>query len=54
VRYTADNSATWTTLGVDVLGGELNIDPDTLPAGAGYFEITPADSAAPTAHITMP
>jgi hypothetical protein len=54
VRYTADNGATWTTLGVDVLGGELNIDPAPLPGGAGYFEITPADSAAPTVHISAP
>jgi hypothetical protein len=54
VRYTADNGATWTTLGVDVLGGELNIDTATLHAGAGYFEITPADNAAPNVHIMMP
>ena len=54
VRYTADNGATWTTLGVDILGGELNIDPAPLPGGAGYFEITPADSAAPTVHISAP
>src|SRR6266545_415770 len=54
VRYTADNGATWTTLGVDVLGGELNIDPTTLPGGAGYFEITPADSAAPMARVSAP
>jgi hypothetical protein len=54
VRYTADNGATWTTLGVDVLGGELSIDPGALPAGAGYFEITPADSAAPIARIAAP
>lgn len=54
VRYTTDNGATWMTLGVDLLGGELNIDPATLPAGVGFFEITSADSAAPTVHITMP
>jgi hypothetical protein len=54
VRYTADNGATWATLGVDVLGGELSIDPARLPAGAGYFEITSADSAAPTVRISAP
>jgi hypothetical protein len=54
MRYTANNGATWTTLGVDVLGGELSIDPGHLPAGAGYFEITPADGAAPTVRIAAP
>jgi hypothetical protein len=54
VRYTTDNGVTWTTLGVDLLGGELNIDPATLPAGVGFFEITFADSAAATVRITMP
>jgi hypothetical protein len=54
VRHTADNGATWTTLGVDVLGGELKIDPVTLPGSAGYFAITQADSAAPTMHIAAP
>jgi hypothetical protein len=54
VRYTIDNGATWTTLGVDLLGGELNIDLATLPAGVGFFEITSADSATATVRITMP
>jgi hypothetical protein len=54
VRYTADNGTTWTTLGVDVLGGELSIDPATLPAGDGYVEITTADSATPALRIAMP
>jgi hypothetical protein len=54
VRYTADNGATWTTLGVDVLGGELNIDRAALPGGAGYFEIMPADGAVPTVRISAP
>ena len=54
VRYTADNGATWTTLGVDVPDGELRIDPATLPAGAGYVAITSADSAAPTVRIAVP
>ena len=54
VRYTADNGAAWTTLGVDVPDGELRIDPATLPAGAGYVAITSADSAAPTVRIAVP
>ncbi|HJZ46879.1 MAG TPA: hypothetical protein VKE41_06920, partial [Roseiflexaceae bacterium] len=54
VRYTADGGATWTTLGVDVLGGSLSVDPATLPAGAGQFEIAPADNAAPVTHISAP
>ncbi|MEO7909121.1 MAG: CARDB domain-containing protein [Roseiflexaceae bacterium] len=54
VRYTSDNGATWTTLGVDVQGGELSIDPAKLPAGTGYAEITSADSGAPTVRIAVP
>jgi len=54
VRYTADNSTTWTTLGVDVLGSELSIDPATLPTGDGYVEITTADSATPALRIAVP
>jgi len=54
VRYTTDNGVTWTTLGVDLLGGELNIDPTTLPAGHGSFEIIPADGAAPAMRVAMP
>ena len=54
VRYTADNGATWTTLGVDVVGGELNIEPARLPNSAGYIEITPADSAAPPVRVSVP
>jgi hypothetical protein len=53
VRYTADNGATWTTLGVDVLGGELSMDPARLPAG-GYVEIISADSAASSVRIALP
>jgi hypothetical protein len=54
VRYTADGGATWTTLGVDVLGGELSVDPATLPASGGSFEIIPADRAAPEVRLAMP
>jgi hypothetical protein len=41
VRYSADGGQTWTTLGVDVLGGQLTLDPATLlNGGAGQFEVT--------------
>jgi hypothetical protein len=50
VRYSA-NGVSWTTLGVDVVGGALSVDPSTLPGKgnshdgvAGRFEITVADS----------
>lgn len=45
VRYTADG-ARWTTLGVDLLGGRVTLDPAVL-GGGGRFEITPADGGAP-------
>jgi hypothetical protein len=47
VRYTQDGRQ-WTTLGVDVLGGELRVDPASLPrGGTGRFEVTPAGSDTP-------
>jgi hypothetical protein len=52
VRYTTDDGLTWITLGVDVVGGALSVDPSTLPGqgsshdgAVGRFEITPADRA---------
>jgi hypothetical protein len=47
VRYTVDDGKSWTTLGLDVLGGGLTLDPRLLPGGAGRFEITLADSDTP-------
>ena len=44
VRYSSDGGATWVTLGVDVKGGELMVDPTTLPAPDGIFEVLPADT----------
>jgi hypothetical protein len=46
VRYTHDG-AHWTTLGVDLVGGRLTIDPDALPGGGqGWFEVIPSGGAA--------
>jgi hypothetical protein len=43
VRYTHDGKR-WTTLGVDLVGGRLSLDPQTLPGGGhGRFEIVLAD-----------
>jgi hypothetical protein len=43
VRYTTDNGATWTTLALDYLGGELTLDAQALPQGNLHFEIILAD-----------
>jgi len=44
VRYTHDGRR-WTTLGVDLVGGRLSLDPQMLPGGGhGRFEIVLADS----------
>jgi hypothetical protein len=44
VRYTADGGLTWTTLDLDVTGGELAVDlgpsiDGWLSGGDGYFEV---------------
>lgn len=39
VRYSADGGATWNTIGLDVLGGELVIDRSALPAGEAQFQV---------------
>jgi len=44
VRYTHDGRR-WTTLGVDLVGGRLSLNPQMLPGGGhGRFEIVLADS----------
>ncbi|MCB8925137.1 MAG: hypothetical protein H6652_05875 [Ardenticatenaceae bacterium] len=49
VRYTADNGLTWITVGLNVLGGSLDVDLTTLPGGAnGRFQIILADQGVPT------
>lgn len=50
VRYTADDGATWTVLGLDVLGGQLVVDVNTLAGENGRFEVILADS---TPSITL-
>ncbi len=48
VRYTHDGTR-WTTLGVDVTGGRLEIDAQALPGGgSGRFEIVPAGGGTAT------
>jgi hypothetical protein len=47
VRYTIDDGKSWTTVGLDVLGGELALDLKRLPGGGGRFEIILADSSTP-------
>jgi len=51
VRYTLDGQ-TWTTLAVDWLGGELFLDPASLPAGELHFEILLADSLSPALSVS--
>ncbi|MEZ4593259.1 MAG: hypothetical protein R3D55_19255 [Chloroflexota bacterium] len=49
VRYTADNGLTWTTVGLNVLGGSLDVDLTNLPGGGnGRFQILLADQGVPT------
>jgi hypothetical protein len=44
VRYSTDGGQTWTTVGVDVLGGQLTVNSADLPAdGAGQFDVTLAE-----------
>jgi hypothetical protein len=55
VRYTADNGQSWTTLALDVLGGELTVDMGTLPGANGRFEVILADAMSPTVlRIELP
>lgn len=50
VRYTHDGTQ-WTTLGVDLVGGRLIIDPSALPGGGrGRFEIVPSGGVALTVN----
>jgi hypothetical protein len=44
VQFTADNGTTWTTLDIDVIGGELQLDPASLPSGQKQFQVILADA----------
>ncbi len=44
LRYTSDGGNSWTTFGVDLLGGEFSVDSAALPAQGGDFEVIPADT----------
>jgi len=50
VRYSFGSGEPWTTLGVDVLGGELAIDRSWLPGGGLRFEVIPADASIPVRY----
>jgi hypothetical protein len=52
VRYTIDKGETWTTLGFDILEGELRMDPQSLPLGSLLFEIITADTTESTSSIS--
>jgi len=59
VRYTPDDGQSWTTLGVDILGGQLQVDPVQLPGGQGHFEVRLADTQFPivlktSVPVTLP
>lgn len=44
VRMTTDDGATWTTLGIDIAAGELQLDVTTLPQGNPRFEVILSDA----------
>ena len=46
VRYTSDNGQSWTTLGIDLLGGQLSLDPTSLPGTAVQIEVVLANRIA--------
>ncbi len=49
VRYIANNGESWTTVGLNVLGGSLEVDLSSLPGGGnGRFQIILADQGMPT------
>jgi hypothetical protein len=46
VRFTSDGGQTWTTVGVDVAGGEFRVAVADLPAMPLQFQVIPADGTA--------
>lgn len=51
VRFKTPGENNWTTLGIDILGGELLLFPQSLPAGPITFEITFAGNQAPALNL---
>lgn len=48
VRYSADGGLTWIVLAVDMIGGQMTINPNHLPdGGQGEFQVVPGNSAQP-------
>jgi hypothetical protein len=47
VRYRGNQDSSWTTLGVDITGGRVQIYPASLPEGKIEFEITYASNDLP-------
>lgn len=45
VRYSADGGATWTTLGVDVTGGTMDVPGAVISGADGIFQVIPAYAA---------
>jgi hypothetical protein len=43
IRYSSDEGKTWTTIAIDHLGGELELDPSMMPTGKYLFQIDLAD-----------
>lgn len=43
VRFTTDGGRSWTTVGLDEMGGHVRVDPRSLPPGNIEFEVTVAD-----------
>ncbi len=46
VRYSSDDGATWTTVGVDLMENKIPIELENLPPGRLVFQVLPADSQA--------
>jgi hypothetical protein len=46
VRYTSDGGETWTTVGVDVTGGEIILPVTDLPGVPLQFQVILADGSA--------
>jgi len=52
VRFSSDGGQTYTTLEIDVLGGEIILDPNNLPIGNLLFQIILADQNSTQINLT--